>query len=173
MSVGGANRVTHPDVCRRPWARLTHAENLRKMEHTLSWESFSEMGRIPFSLVMSLEFRAISSLLVVVIQINPLHPWQIVAMSGVQSWGAGKTPTCCGCNLCQAKCSGELCHTCVPQLQGCTSCGAVALFQLLGVGVQIAWLRACWGLILRGRSLGKSIPGVVPTFFLLQYCEGK
>lgn len=40
-----------------------------------------------FSLVVSFKFRVISLLLFIVVQINSLHPVQIIAMFCVQSWG--------------------------------------------------------------------------------------
>lgn len=42
---------------------------------------------LTLSIVVSLEFRAISLLLVIIVQISPLHPVQIIAMSRVQSRG--------------------------------------------------------------------------------------
>lgn len=41
---------------------------------------------------MSLEFRAISFLLVIIVQINPLHPVQMIAVSCVQSRGKKPNP---------------------------------------------------------------------------------
>lgn len=41
---------------------------------------------------MSPEFRAISFLLVIIVQINPLHPVQIIAVSCVQSGGKNPNP---------------------------------------------------------------------------------
>lgn len=92
---------------------------------------------LTLSIVVSLELRAISLLLVTIVQISPLHPVQIIAMSCVQSRGK-KTHLVYEVHgrqlvlqlLCVLWWGAPPPR--VVRLQGCTSSRAVALFQLLG-----------------------------------------